>query len=107
MSAHTDTWKKHERTVAYRLSARRVGPSGIATADVVNEHLAVECKMRASLPKWLHDAMSQAIAAAQREQLPVVILHELGRRHDGDYVVVRLKDFEDLWGTVWKGEGAE
>ncbi len=97
-------WKRCERKIAKRLNGQRVGPSGTSTADVVNPYLAVECKERKELPVWLKSAMSQAVAAAKERQLPVVVLHELGARHGNDLVVVRLGDFEDHMGTIWKRE---
>jgi hypothetical protein len=103
---HTATWKTHERECAKRLGGKRVGPSGTSTADVVNEYLSVECKMRTSLPAWLKAAMQQSVDASATSQLPIVILHELGQRHDGDLVMLRLKDFEDHMGSVWKRENA-
>lgn len=95
-----DTWKKHERAVAKRLNGKRVGPSGTATADVVCEHLSVECKHRKELPDWLKRAVQQSCLAAEPIQLPIVVLHELGKRHDDDLVVMRLKDFEGWYGSV-------
>ncbi|GIV64877.1 MAG: hypothetical protein KatS3mg046_137 [Bellilinea sp.] len=90
----TTTWKKTERTIAKRLNGRRTGATGRATADVVSERFAVEVKHRQQLPEWLKEALAQAVAAADPTQLPIVVLHEAGRRHDGDLVLMRLADFE-------------
>lgn len=100
VAKHTATWKSTERAVARRLGGRRVGPSGTSTADVVTERLAVECKHRASLPEWLTGAMSQAVGAAGSGQVPVVVLHEAGQRRDNDLVIVRMKDFQQLFGQI-------
>ncbi len=99
-------WKAHERECGRRLGGTRVGPSGTSTADVVNPYLAVECKERKTLPDWLKDAISQAVKAARGEQVPIVCLHEMGRHHDNDIVLIRLKDFEDHMGAIWKREEA-
>jgi hypothetical protein len=96
----TSTWKETERTVAKRLGGTRVGPSGTSTADVVNDHLAVECKHRKSLPVLITAAMAQAVGAARDGQTPIVVLHEKGKRHDNDIVCMRLKDYQDLYGSV-------
>ena len=68
------------------------------TPDVAHPWLSVEVKHRKSLPVWLLDAMDQARAAARSDQLPCAILHEAGRRHDDNLVLVRLGDF-----TAWFG----
>ena len=79
--------------------------------DVRCDWLAVEAKLRRHLPEWLKAAMSQAVAAAGLNQLPIVVLHECGQRHDGDLVLLRLDDFCDWFGevsadiTLAEGEG--
>lgn len=95
----TDTWKSTERTVARRLNCRRVGPSGTSTADAVNEWLSVEVKHKKELPGWLKAAMNQSVKAATPGQLPLVVLHELGQRHDNDYVVMRMRDYQEWYGA--------
>jgi hypothetical protein len=93
------TWKQAERAIAKRLSGRRVGCTGQATADVVSDWLSVEVKTRKRLPSWIRAALGQANLDAG-DKLPLVILHEMGQRHDNDLVVLRLKDFEDWFGKV-------
>jgi len=68
------------------------------TPDVAHPWLSVEVKHRKSLPAWILDAMSQARAAARSDQLPCAILHESGRRHDDNLVLVRLGDFREWFG---------
>ena len=89
-------WKQTERAIAKRLGGERVGPSGRATADVLTDALAIEVKTRKTLPRWLLDAMAQATAVASDGRLPIVVLHQVGQRHDDDLVVLRLADFEGL-----------
>lgn len=89
------TWKHTERTIAKRLNGVRVGVTGRATADVLSERFAVEVKHRKALPDWLKTALAQA-EAGSGGRMPVVVLHEAGQRHDGDFVILRLKDFEEL-----------
>ena len=93
------TWKHTERAIAARLGGKRLGATGRAGADVVNDWLAVEVKHRKRLPAWLRDALDQARTGAG-ERLPVVVLHEAGQRHADDLVVLRLADFEDWFGDV-------
>ena len=89
------TWKRTEREVAKRVGGERVGNRGVASPDVVSSWLAIECKHRKALPLWLLDAVAQAKANAG-DRLPLVALHEAGRWHDTDLVVMTLRDFE-MW----------
>jgi len=101
--ARTSTWKRTERAIAAYVGGRRnpiTGRQRGDVADINHDWLSVEVKHRAKLPAWLHDAMSQAVAAQRDGQLPVVILHEAGTRHDEDIVCVRLKDFREWFGGV-------
>ncbi|GIV60031.1 MAG: hypothetical protein KatS3mg043_1120 [Rhodothermaceae bacterium] len=95
------SWKRTERKVAERLGGRRVPVTGRSRGDVPDvDHawLSIEIKHRSRLPSWIEDALRQAEAAARDGQLPVAILHERGRNHDQDLVVLRLRDFEDWFG---------
>lgn len=101
-------WKKGERKLAAVLGGVRVPVTGRArgtTPDIAHEWLSVEVKCRLRLPAWLHaaaaaaapywpvayravplwllDALDQAGAAASADdgKLPIVILHEHGRRY--------------------------
>jgi hypothetical protein len=95
-------WKSTERAVAKRLGGRRVPITGRQrgdTPDVAHEWLSVEVKHKAQLPLWLHDAMSQAVAAQRNGQMPIVVLHQSGQRHDNDLVVVRMRDWVEWFGA--------
>jgi len=94
------TWKQTERAIAARLGGERVGNRGTGTPDVTTSWASVECKTRKVLPGWLQDAMAQAVRNARPETLPLVVLHEVGQRHDDDLVVVRLADFVQWFGEV-------
>jgi hypothetical protein len=102
-------WKADERAIAGRLGGERVPVTGRDRGDapdIKHPLFAVECKTRAALPALLKEAMTQAKAAVRGEQVPVVILHQRGARHDEDYVVLRLADFTDLYGALPVGEEA-
>lgn len=92
------SFKTTERQIAKRLGGDRHGHLG--GADVVTEWLSVECKHRKTLPKWLKDALEQAKRNAEEQQLPVVILHEHGARHDDDLVLLSLGDFQKWFGRA-------
>jgi len=91
-------WKATERAIAARLGGVRVGCTGEATPDVVSDWLSCEVKTRKRLPGWLQDAMRQAVANAKEGTLPLVVLHEVGQRHDSDLVVMRLAAFVAWFG---------
>ncbi len=94
-------WKRTERKVAARLGGRRVPVTGRSRGDapdVAHDWLSVEVKHRRRLPAWIEDALRQAEAAARDGQLPVAVLHQRGRRHAEDLVVLRLRDFEAWFG---------
>lgn len=95
-------WKRTERRVATELGGRRVPVTGRGRGDapdIQHPWLCPEVKHRRKLPDWLHEAMSQARAAATSEQLPIVVLHQSGQRHKDDLVMIRLSDFRDYFGT--------
>jgi len=99
----TSTWKSTERAIAKRLNGQRIPITGRQRGDVPDVHhdwLSIEVKHRAKLPAWLLDAMAQAVAAQREGQLPIVILHQSGERHNDDIVCVRLRDFAE-----WFGDG--
>lgn len=89
-------WKRTEREVADKLGGRRVPVSGRTRGDVpdvAHDRYAIEVKHRESLPQWIKEAMLQAIACRKTAaQIPLVVLHEKGKRHDDDLCVVRMRD---------------
>ncbi len=96
----SETWKANERAIAKRLGGQRVGATGRNTEDVSHDWLSIEVKTRRRLPAWLLAAMAQARANAPAGRLPVVVLHQVGRHHDNDLVVLRLADFEEWFGEM-------
>lgn len=94
------TWKATERAIARRLGGQRVGNRGRNTEDVSHDWLSVEVKTRAALPGWLGDAMRQAIVNAPVGKLPVVVLHQVGSRHDDDLAVLALGEFCEWFGAL-------
>ncbi len=88
------TWKATERAVARRLGGERVpAPGRAGRPDVQHPVLSVEVKTRRRVPAWLLSAIGQAVRAAGPGQVGVVVLHQTGRRHDDDLVLLRLADF--------------
>ena len=95
------TWKAVERAVAAKMGGERLSNHALGqqTPDVETSAYSVEVKSR-TLPAWLTNAMAQARRNASSGKLPLVVLHEGGRRHDNDLVVVRLADFVEWFGEA-------
>lgn len=90
------TWKATERRVARRFGSQRSGPRGQGVPDVITGKYSIEVKTRKRLPDWLQDALDQAERNALPDTLPVVVLHEIGRRSEHDWVLMDMKTFERL-----------
>ncbi len=95
-------WKRTERAVARKLGGKRTSKVGQGTnaPDVETDAWSIEVKHRQELPLWLTEALAQAARNASDGKLPLVVLHESGRRHVDDLVVLRLGDFEAWFGDV-------
>lgn len=94
-------WKRAEREVAALLGGVRVpitGRSRGSAPDVAHPYLSLEVKTREELPAWLHEAMTQAQAAAKPDQLPLAVLHEVGAPYRDALCVVRLEDWVEWFG---------
>lgn len=72
---------------------RKIGSSA---PDVEHKQLALEIKTREVLPKWLQNARDQALACRKAGQLPVVVLHEKGKRVKNCLALVALADLMEL-----------
>lgn len=94
------TWKTVERKIAALLGGERVPVTGRqrgSAPDIKHDWLSPEVKHRKELPFWLHDAMAQAEASKDGEQLPIVVLHEKQMEYGQSFVVIRLRDFVDYF----------
>lgn len=93
------SWKACERAIAALVGGERVPVTGRARGDQPDIHhpaYAFEIKHRKSIPDWLKDALAQALASRRDEQLPIVVLHEAGKRHTTDLVLMRFADWLQL-----------
>ena len=88
--------KRAERDVAKRLGGRRMGTMG--SEDVDTQLFSVEVKSR---KRFVGEGfMSQAKANCQPGRMPLVVVHTHGKRHSDDLVMIRMCDFEDLYGRL-------
>ena len=83
--------KDAERAVARLLNGLRVGILG--KADVITEQFAIEVKERGKLPALIMKAYQQAQKNTINGKIPIVVLHQLGSRHEDDFVMMKLSDF--------------
>lgn len=93
-------FKAMERRVAQALGGKRVPVTGRERGDapdVEHELFSIECKQGArGLPAWFTEGYKQAIAAWRPGQLPIVIYHTVGTRHEDAVVCIRVKHLRQL-----------
>ncbi|MEM4134344.1 MAG: hypothetical protein QXV73_04030 [Candidatus Micrarchaeia archaeon] len=80
--------KEVERAVAKKVGGRRVGILG--QEDISHDKFSIEVKSRKVFvaEKWFAQAEKNA-----KGKVPLLIVHVTGKRHDNDYVIMKLKDF--------------
>jgi hypothetical protein len=88
--------KRNEALLAKRLGGKRQGILG--KDDVVVGPYSIEAKSRKRYSVTQH--MEQAERNAQPDQVPLVILHTHGQRRSNDLVMMRLKTFEEWYGSI-------
>lgn len=92
MSKNRDRGKRFERKVAERLGGKRTGVLG--GEDVMHPIYSIECKSREVMPKWFSKFWEQTMANCEEDKVPLLVIHLTNQRHDEDWVVMKLKDFE-------------
>lgn len=97
------TWKSLERVIAKRLGLVRSANTGRACADVRGEirlrsgaAISGECRLRASLPEVIKQALNQADANAVRGEIPCAFIKKKRACYDDTVVCMKLSDFEKL-----------
>lgn len=91
-----DRGKNAERDTARRLGGTRLGTLG--REDVSTGLLSIEVKSR---QRFVAEAwFQQAVSHCPENRVPAVVVHIHNKRHDDDYVILRMKDFEELHGRI-------
>lgn len=93
-------WKRLERKTAKILNGKRNSRGNDfsqSMPDVSHPLLSIECKYRKKISGFLKDGLKQA-EDYHPDKIPVLILKEKGMH--GELLVVRLKDFQDLFGEI-------
>jgi hypothetical protein len=98
-------WKKAEERVGKLFGGQRTGPTGRDDSDVTHALLAIEVKYRKDLPAWALECLEQARSGRTAGgKIPtVILLGRLMRLTDG-LVVMRVADFQDLFGKIQTNE---
>ena len=92
--------KNTERALAKKLGAKRVGVLG--KEDINHSLFSIEVKHRKRIviEAW----MQQAERNCEAGKTPLLIIHQLNKKHSNDIVCMRLKDFEDYLWKLWRTE---
>lgn len=87
-----DRGKRAEKAVAEALGGKRIGALG--GEDVQHEKFSIEVKSRKQhgVFKWY----KQCVDNNKDGKIPVLVIHEHGKRHENDLVCVTMKDFKEL-----------
>ena len=95
-----EAWKDLEKDTAKILKGKRNlrgADFSQSMADVEHPILSIECKYRKKISEFLKDGIRQAESYAP-DKIPVLILKE--RYQHGAFIMLKLKDFEDLFGKL-------
>lgn len=93
-------WKRHERQTAKILGGKRLSRGmdfSKSLPDVEHPLLSIECKYRAKISSFLKDGIKQAMKY-NPDKIPCLVLKEKGMK--GGLILLRLSDFQDLFGEV-------
>ena len=93
--------KRAERALSKKLGCKRLGILG--EEDLQHPTFSFEVKSRKTFvaAKWY----AQAIRNCSKGKTPAVIVHVHGKRHNDDFVIMRVSDFQDWLGKIIKIEG--
>jgi hypothetical protein len=94
------SWKRLEKETAKILGGRRISRGdnfSQSKPDIEHPLLSVECKYRKKISGFLKDGIRQASRYAP-EKIPCLVLKERGMR--GGLILLRLSDFQDLFGSI-------
>lgn len=105
------SWKASELAIAHLLGGERVPINGRqrgSAPDVLHPWLSIEVKSWKNLPARILEAMDQAEKSAawsaahevwSKPKLPIAVIHQDHHDHRNDFVVMRLSQFMEHFGT--------
>ncbi len=86
--------KSNQRALKRFLGDKAEDRGILGGADVVHDrHFYFEAKELKKIPALLDKFFSQAVHHCPNGQVPCVQIHELGKFHENDFVILRLQDF--------------
>ena len=88
--------KSTERAIANKVGGTRLGLLG--KEDVDAGPFSIEVKDRKTFAGT--SFMEQAVRNCREGKTPLVVVHVTGKRHDGDLVMMRFKDWQDWHGNA-------
>jgi hypothetical protein len=95
------TWKNSERKAARVLNGKRNSRRmnfSLSIPDIEHSVLSVECKYRKKISGFLNEGLKQA-EGYYPDKIPALVLKEKNMR--GELNILRLSDFQDLFGKLW------
>lgn len=95
-------WKVAEKKIARLFGTEREGPRGLNCPDAISRSFSIEVKNRKRLPLWLKDAVEQSHVNGEKwasDRLPIVVVHEKDMDYAKSFVIVRVDDFIEWFGT--------
>ena len=99
----SNAWKDAEKAVAKYLGGTRVSRGANfseSKEDVEHPLFSIEVKERKKVSKFLIEILDQADKYNNGKQISIGVLHQLGKRHDNDIVLIRLSDFAQWYNTL-------
>lgn len=85
--------KATEKAIAKKINGVRIGIMG--GEDVFCNNFSIECKSvaRCIIEKWFE----QCEKNNKRKVVPCVIVHITNKSHDNDFVILRMKDAQNIF----------
>ncbi|RLC49240.1 MAG: hypothetical protein DRH57_00020 [Candidatus Cloacimonadota bacterium] len=89
--------KANQKAIAELFNGKDVGVLG--ESDVITEKFCIEAKSRKKFvgEKWYRQAEEYTKKdPLAKGKIPIVVVHITGKRHENDFVIIRVKDFLEL-----------
>ena len=68
----------------------------LSKEDGLGPKFSIEHKGKKEIPKWIKDAYAQTRPEKNKNKICFVTLHEHGKRHEDDFVIVPIRWFVKL-----------
>jgi hypothetical protein len=95
-TANKRAGRLYQTYIAQKLGGKSVGT--IEGQDVEHPLYSIECKKRKAFIG--QKFMEQCVRNCPRGKIPLVIVHVTNQRHEDDFVMMRLADFEERFKNI-------